>query len=227
MPASSGRMKVDRRHLHPMGYVHGGAWVAFADTVAAWGTMRNLRGGPRLHDRRAEDQRDRLGRRRRRADGHRRTAARRLAHTGLAGPGDARRAARRELHLHPDDPLSLAQRSSSDGHRGVAPGNPADAPAAPRPGAAEQDPRLVGLDPPAADLLLALGERPAQVAVEDVPARHPQLRARGRAGCAPRCRAARRASRSRQSAIGSARTLSSEAQRRLQRRRAGALGVGR
>ncbi len=37
-----GRMRVDRRHLHPMGYVHGGAWVAFADTVAAWGTMRNL-----------------------------------------------------------------------------------------------------------------------------------------------------------------------------------------
>ena len=39
-----GRMKIDRRHLHPMGYVHGGAWVAFADTVAAWGTMRNLPG---------------------------------------------------------------------------------------------------------------------------------------------------------------------------------------
>lgn len=37
-----GRMRIDRRHLHPMGYVHGGAWVAFADTVAAWGTLRNL-----------------------------------------------------------------------------------------------------------------------------------------------------------------------------------------
>jgi 1,4-dihydroxy-2-naphthoyl-CoA hydrolase len=37
-----GRMAVDRRHLHPGGYVHGGCWVAFADTVAAWGTMRNL-----------------------------------------------------------------------------------------------------------------------------------------------------------------------------------------
>jgi uncharacterized protein (TIGR00369 family) len=37
-----GRMLVDRRHLHPMGYVHGGAWVAFADTIAAWGTMRHL-----------------------------------------------------------------------------------------------------------------------------------------------------------------------------------------
>src|SRR5450631_4345864 len=40
-----GRMPVDKRHLHPMGYVHGGAWVAFADTVAAWGTMRNLAEG--------------------------------------------------------------------------------------------------------------------------------------------------------------------------------------
>lgn len=37
-----GRMLVDKRHLHPMGYVHGGAWVAFADTIAAWGTMRHL-----------------------------------------------------------------------------------------------------------------------------------------------------------------------------------------
>ncbi len=40
-----GRMAVDRRHLHPMGYVHGGAWVAFADTVAAWGTLRHLPDG--------------------------------------------------------------------------------------------------------------------------------------------------------------------------------------
>jgi 1,4-dihydroxy-2-naphthoyl-CoA hydrolase len=37
-----GRMPVDQRHLHPEGYVHGGAWVAFADTVAAWGTLRHL-----------------------------------------------------------------------------------------------------------------------------------------------------------------------------------------
>jgi uncharacterized protein (TIGR00369 family) len=37
-----GRMRIDKRHLHPMGYVHGGAWVAFADTVAAWGTLRHL-----------------------------------------------------------------------------------------------------------------------------------------------------------------------------------------
>src|SRR3954464_5489414 len=40
-----GRMAVDRRHLHPGGYVHGGVWTAFADTVAAWGTMRNLPAG--------------------------------------------------------------------------------------------------------------------------------------------------------------------------------------
>jgi uncharacterized protein (TIGR00369 family) len=39
------RLLVDARHLHPGGYVHGGAWVALADTVAAWGTRRNLRSG--------------------------------------------------------------------------------------------------------------------------------------------------------------------------------------
>jgi 1,4-dihydroxy-2-naphthoyl-CoA hydrolase len=37
-----GRMAIDKRHLHPGGAVHGGAWVAFADTVAAWGTRRHL-----------------------------------------------------------------------------------------------------------------------------------------------------------------------------------------
>src|ERR1700716_2053136 len=40
-----GRMVVDRRHRHPMGYVHAAAWPAFADTVAAWGTMRHLAEG--------------------------------------------------------------------------------------------------------------------------------------------------------------------------------------
>ena len=37
-----GRLVVDQRHLHPGGYVHGGVWAALADTVAAWGTLRNL-----------------------------------------------------------------------------------------------------------------------------------------------------------------------------------------
>jgi 1,4-dihydroxy-2-naphthoyl-CoA hydrolase len=40
-----GRLLVDRRHLHPMGFVHAGAWVGFADTVAAWGTLRHLPAG--------------------------------------------------------------------------------------------------------------------------------------------------------------------------------------
>jgi uncharacterized protein (TIGR00369 family) len=40
-----GRMPVTREHLHPGGYLHGGAWTAFADTVAAWGTMRHLAEG--------------------------------------------------------------------------------------------------------------------------------------------------------------------------------------
>jgi uncharacterized protein (TIGR00369 family) len=43
-----GRMLVDRRHLHPGGFVHGGAWAAFGDTVAAWGTMRSLPEGVRF-----------------------------------------------------------------------------------------------------------------------------------------------------------------------------------
>ncbi|HSJ17696.1 MAG TPA: PaaI family thioesterase [Solirubrobacterales bacterium] len=37
-----GRMVVDRRHLHPGGLVHGGAWVALADSVGAWQTFRRL-----------------------------------------------------------------------------------------------------------------------------------------------------------------------------------------
>lgn len=40
-----GRMAVDRRHLHAGGFVHGGAWTAFGDTVAAWGTSRHLPAG--------------------------------------------------------------------------------------------------------------------------------------------------------------------------------------
>ena len=40
-----GRLVADARHLHPGGYVHGGVWVAFADTVAAWGTLRHLAPG--------------------------------------------------------------------------------------------------------------------------------------------------------------------------------------
>jgi 1,4-dihydroxy-2-naphthoyl-CoA hydrolase len=42
---SKGRLVVDQRHLHPGGYVHGGVWAALADTVAAWGTLRNLPAG--------------------------------------------------------------------------------------------------------------------------------------------------------------------------------------
>jgi uncharacterized protein (TIGR00369 family) len=42
-----GRIVVDRRHLHPGGFVHGGAWTAIGDTVAAWATFRSI---PPLHD---------------------------------------------------------------------------------------------------------------------------------------------------------------------------------
>jgi uncharacterized protein (TIGR00369 family) len=37
---SRGRIIVDRRHLHPGGFVHGGVWTALGDTVAAWATFR-------------------------------------------------------------------------------------------------------------------------------------------------------------------------------------------
>ena len=39
---ASGRIVVDRRHLHPGGYVHGVVWTALGDTVAAWATFRNI-----------------------------------------------------------------------------------------------------------------------------------------------------------------------------------------
>jgi uncharacterized protein (TIGR00369 family) len=42
---SIGRIVVDRRHLHPGGYVHGGVWTALGDTVAAWATFRNIPAG--------------------------------------------------------------------------------------------------------------------------------------------------------------------------------------
>src|SRR3954454_7151169 len=42
---ASGRIIVDRRHLHPGGYVHGGVWTALGDTVAAWATFRNIPAG--------------------------------------------------------------------------------------------------------------------------------------------------------------------------------------
>jgi 1,4-dihydroxy-2-naphthoyl-CoA hydrolase len=37
-----GRIVVDDRHLHPGRLVHGGAWVALADSVASWQTFRHL-----------------------------------------------------------------------------------------------------------------------------------------------------------------------------------------
>ena len=71
-----GRLTVDERHLHPGGYVHGGVWVAFADTVAAWGTIRNL------------------------PEGHDFTTAELKANVfAAAGPGDTLTALGRPLHI--------------------------------------------------------------------------------------------------------------------------------
>src|SRR3954452_24065294 len=39
---ASGRIVVDKRHLHPGGYVHGGVWTALGDTLAAQATFRNI-----------------------------------------------------------------------------------------------------------------------------------------------------------------------------------------
>src|SRR5215217_878741 len=44
---STGRLVVNKRHLHPGGFVHGGVWTAFGDSVAAWATFRAL---PPMHD---------------------------------------------------------------------------------------------------------------------------------------------------------------------------------
>src|SRR6476646_8217930 len=35
-----GKIVVDKRHLHPGRFVHGGVWTALGDTVAAWSTFR-------------------------------------------------------------------------------------------------------------------------------------------------------------------------------------------
>ena len=72
-----GRLLVDGRHLHPGGYVHGGVWVAFADTVAAWGTIRNLAAGGRGFT----------------------TAELKANVFTAAGPGDELRAIGRPLHI--------------------------------------------------------------------------------------------------------------------------------
>src|SRR5215203_3274247 len=37
-----GLIVVDKRHLHPGGFVHGGVWTALGDTVAAWATFRSI-----------------------------------------------------------------------------------------------------------------------------------------------------------------------------------------
>jgi uncharacterized protein (TIGR00369 family) len=42
---SRGLIAVDRRHLHPGGFVHGGVWTALGDTVAAWSTFRSIPAG--------------------------------------------------------------------------------------------------------------------------------------------------------------------------------------
>ncbi len=63
-----GKIVVDQRHLHPGGYVHGGAWTALGDTVAAWVDLPKHRARARFHDDRAEAERLRGGAPRRSSD---------------------------------------------------------------------------------------------------------------------------------------------------------------
>jgi 1,4-dihydroxy-2-naphthoyl-CoA hydrolase len=39
------RLVIDHRHLHEGGFAQGGAWVGFADSVAAWQTSRHVPAG--------------------------------------------------------------------------------------------------------------------------------------------------------------------------------------
>jgi uncharacterized protein (TIGR00369 family) len=71
-----GRMVVDRRHLHPGGLVHGGAWVALADSVGAWQTFRQLPSGHAFT-----------------------TVEMKLNVFGAAGPGDELIATAEHLHI--------------------------------------------------------------------------------------------------------------------------------
>ena len=81
---------------------------------------------------------------------------------------DAERGRRRDYRLA--RPVSVEHRPG-----GIVARNPADPATAPSAGAAQPHVRVLGLDPPATDLLAGLSKRPGQVAVEDVPARHSEL----------------------------------------------------
>ncbi len=77
----------------------------------------------------------------------------------------------------PDDERRASEPRREHEHRagGVVPGDPADAAAAPRARPAQPHVGVVGLDAPAADLLIALRVRPGQITVEDVAAGHAEL----------------------------------------------------
>ena len=90
----TGRMVVDKRHLHPGGFVHGGVWTAFGDSVAAWATFRAL---PPNHDFTTIELKLNVfsgGRARRRADLRSKAAARRPQHRGDRGQDPQGREAR-------------------------------------------------------------------------------------------------------------------------------------
>src|SRR5204863_1848373 len=86
-----------------------------------------------------------------------------------AAPAAAGDRARGEARARAGLGAGSAATRAQERHRGIVPGDRADAAAPPRTGATQQHPRVGGLRAPGSDLVLVLGERPLEVAVEDVP----------------------------------------------------------
>ena len=129
---------------------------------------------------------------------------------GVKHPRAALSTARSWTFVHASEGEQLP---AEDRHRRVAAGDAADAAAAPRARAAELHVGDRRSRSPSARLVLVLGERPREVAVEDVAARERQLVLQVERGLGLQARARRRAPRSRQSSIGSASTRVERPQR--------------
>ena len=84
-----GRIVVDKRHLHPGGFVHGGVWTALGDTVAAWATFRDIPPGHNFTTIELKLNVFAAGAARRRDRRRRRAAARRQEHRRDRGAGSS------------------------------------------------------------------------------------------------------------------------------------------
>ena len=129
-----GRVVVDERHLHPGGYVHGGVWVAFGDTVAAWGTRRNLPADRNFTTAELGCNVFAAGQVGDELTARRAAPARRPPVAGLGGADLQGREARGVLHLHPDGAVNFA-RDLVDAAPARPPGDPRARPRRRAPGA--------------------------------------------------------------------------------------------